>query len=418
MKKKILMGCALLMMAVSMVACGSKSDSVEEETRRERERDSDESGDSDGESALLGQLASLIGDEVPLAAVAETKIEEKEEDIRDVEVEATTVEETIVEETVVEETTVEAEVTAADSDIFNLSIEDPVFYNENGVTLTFDGFENRTIYDRVLKIKVENNNPDNKKVCVQIHHVAINNMLSYSWESEWQLDNEDDEGFLLAGESGEITVSSIQYHPSISGTDIMFYEWQQERLEIPDDKVHTVGIYFNIQIGTDGEGEERTAILKTKNYEEGYLESYYGDYVTSVEVPTRMESYLWNYEGVSAKDYNINMDGKGIVDIYKKNTESGIVFVLKNTDEELIYDYSIRFLVNGEDITEVNDKADNAYVNLLMGNGGIDIYEVAATAGEIRSAFEIGNDVPLELAMRFDDEYSGEYIVVSVATIE
>ena len=66
MKKKILLAFMLFIMSISVVACGDKSESIDEkETRQEREKDND---DSDGKSALLGKLSELTGNDVPLAA--------------------------------------------------------------------------------------------------------------------------------------------------------------------------------------------------------------------------------------------------------------------------------------------------------------------------------------------------------------
>lgn len=409
MKKKILMGCLLCMMAVSMVACANESESMEEETRKERERDSD----SDEGSALLGQLASLIGDEVPLAAsVTETKTE-------------TVTEEEVVEyaeeEVEVKEDTVELKRTATDSDIFNLKIEEPVFYNENGVTLTYEGFVEEDS-DVKLKIKIDNNNTENKKVYVQIHQIAINNILAN--ESGVEYTYMEEEYYVLAGQSDIITPVPDQYnyyYGDVKEQYTMFYEWQQERIGIPDNKVQTVTIEYNVKIGSDGEGEERKAVLKTSNYVEGSLESYYGDYVTNVELETYMENYIQSnyedYQGISVKDYNIEIDGKGIIEIYKKDTESGMVFVLKNTDDELVYSYSARMYVNGNDIEELNE-AENSRAGLLIGNGGIDVYEFSATPEKIRAAFEIPNAVPLCYSMCFMNNRGQEIAIVPIMTIE
>lgn len=406
MKKKILLAFMLFTMSISVVACGDKSESIDEkETRQEREKDND---DSDGKSALLGKLSELTGNDVPLAAT-----------VSDEDVAVAVTDETATVEIMTEETVATAdEMVAEESDVFNLNIDNPVVYSENGVTLTFDGFEKDTSYENVnnIKIKVENNNPDNKKVYVEIHHVTINNMLSD--EFVCYCEQENGEEFVQAGES---TMINVRHSMHLNSDDeySMFYELQQDRLEVPDNKIQTIGIYYNIRIGTDSEREERAAILNTSDYKEGYLESFYGDYVTSIEVPTAMHYYMYNYYECAEPEAecNINMDGKGIIEIYKKKTESGTVFVLKNTDEEFInYNHSV-MRVNGEDIRELNEAADNTFINMIMGNGGIAVFEFSASADEIRSAYEISNDVPLTLSLTIVDHNQQEH-EVTLMTIE
>lgn len=431
MKKKILMGCLLCMMAVSMVACANKSESMEDETRKERERDSD----SDEGSALLGQLADLIGDEVPLAAaVAETKTETvaeesvaevwAEEDIREVEVEPPTMEKNVVEETVVEATTVEAEVAGGNADIYNLSVAEPVFYNENGVTLTFEGFV-EDYSDVALKIRVDNNNPDNKKAHVQIHQIVINNVLANDHSVDYEYKNAGNSCAVLTGQSDIITAVADQDNPCFWDESEqyhnMFYEWQQERIGIPNNKVHTVAIEYYVKIGSDSEGEERKVVLKTADYEEGYLESFYGDYIASVELDTHLQYYIGSkydsYRGISKEHYQIVIDNKANIDIYKKDTGSGTLFIMRNTDDELVNGYTYSMYVNGENIEHLNN-AFNCSAELLIGNGGIDVYELDIQPEEIRAELEIPNDVPLNFTMRITGIRGQDPIDVPVMTIQ
>ena len=63
-------------------------------------------------------------------------------------------------------------------------------------------------------------------------------------------EQENGEEFVQAGES---TMINVRHSMHLNSDDeySMFYELQQDRLEVPDNKIQTIGIYYNIRIGTD-----------------------------------------------------------------------------------------------------------------------------------------------------------------------
>ena len=111
------------------------------------------------------------------------------------------------------------------------------------------------------------------------------------------------------------------------------------------------------------------------------------------------------------------IDNKANIEIYKKDTESGTLFIMRNTDDELVNGYTYSMYVNGEDIEHLN-KAFNCSAELLIGNGGIDVYELDVQPEEIRANLEISNDVPLNFTLRIMGIRGQDPIDVPVMTIQ
>ena len=138
MKRKFLMICMLFTMSVSMIACADGSDSSkEEEIREENEKEEDESRE---EGFIMQKLAAWTGHEVTMT---DSNLEDATEE--GLTGESVTSDESLDTDAMVEESD------KVDNNGLDVDIVNPVFYDENGITITFQGFneENR------LRIRVD-----------------------------------------------------------------------------------------------------------------------------------------------------------------------------------------------------------------------------------------------------------------------
>ena len=408
MKRKFLMICMLFTMSVSMIACADGSDSSkEEEIREENEKEEDESRE---EGFIMQKLAAWTGHEVTMT---DSNLEDATEE--GLAGESVTSDESLDTDAMVEESD------KVDNNGLDVDIVNPVFYDENGITITFQGFneENR------LRIRVDNSNPNNQEVYFTMHHFAIDNMAGYAIVPCTWFKIEGEAGPVASGDSGVYKVAYDMINYMLEDEYNMLYERECEKLGITDKQFQTLSLCYNIKIGSENSGEERCSVLRTSEYEEGYLESFYGEYVTSIEIATGMLEYAESqytsddFEFDVTKDLQVNMDNKALVEVYMKQTDIGVVVVLKNTDEEFITASAPSFYINEEYADDLAG-IENVDTLMLLGNGGIGVYEFRGTADEIRKSLEIPNDVALELSLRFRDYryYSGERIIIPVKTIE
>ena len=379
MKKKILLAFMLFIMSISVVACGDKSESIDEkETRQEREKDND---DSDGKSALLGKLSELTGNDVPLTAT-----------VPDEDVAVAAVEEVMP---AVEEAMPAAEEVMPENTEVDIEIVNPVFFEKEGVTMTF--LELSDDYSQ-MRFRVDNNNPDNKRFDFQMGEVRLNNIgeVDSGYPSAENTDY-DEEG--LAGTSITYTV------------DTMLDDYQEfnDSLQIDQEArvINTIVIELETQIGSDSEWEEQTIELKTSKYSEDYNSrclancqkaTVLNDY-TGIGQNIELDSgdrYL--YELIEAtREYTVREN----FNLYYKQVDDGITFIYENgSDRNLMedgyeYEYINIAVVQGEKIRYYDLEYIEHYG--VSKNGGLKCFKFDKTASDIKKELEISNDTPISI---------------------
>ena len=392
MKKKFLLACMLLIMTVCMVACGDKSDSSKEkEVRQEREKDED---DSDGESVLLGKLSELVGNEVPLAAII------PDEAVVEAVTEKTITVEDVIEETITVEESESVAVTSENAE-FDVEIVNPVFFDKEGVTMTFLGF---TEDHSEIRIQVDNNNPDNKRFDFRMNEVRINNIgyVTYGFERAENA-SMDEEG--LAGTSIIYTVPTM----------LDYYQDFNNALQIAqeDRVIYAMVMELFVQIGSNSEEEELTVVLETSNYTEDYSNKCLAGcqkatvLTSSTDIAPSIQVNYRDYGSYDSLNYECEYAICENFNLYYKQVDDGIAVVFANGSNIEIMDYGYDYeymdiaVVEGDNV--ILYEKENIWNYAMPKNGGMHAFKLEKTSTDIKRELEIANDMLISLMIVFPE---------------
>ena len=343
MKRKFLMTFMALTLAANMMACGSadsKSEEVENQTAVEAES---------------------------TVAMAETDVAMPELDELMAELDVA-----------MAETVTAEEATEAVDSKFDVEITNPVIVDEEGVKVTCLGLNEET---SALRVKVENNNPDNKKVLFCVKSLRLNGMgYNTRTGAGKSLIDGDDSGMAGTNAIYEIQIDKEEYEKCYDNLGVD----ESERM------LYTIDMDYTLQIGSSSEEELKNVVLKTDNYVENFIDTY----LTGFQLCTAIED-----ERIAEAVDSLTYVMKEGLDVYYKMVEDGFVIVLKNTsDNLLVCTDGILIQIGGGDNFDSNynlgyyDLTEEGYIS---GNGGIIATKFDKTADDIRKEFEIANDVPV-----------------------
>lgn len=343
MKRKFLMTFMALTLAANMMACGSadsKSEEVENQTAVEAES---------------------------TVAMAETDVAMPELDVLMAELDVA-----------MAETVTAEEATEAVDSKFDVEITNPVIVDEEGVKVTCLGLNEET---SALRVKVENNNPDNKKVFFSVGSLRLNGMgYKDQMGAGKSLIDGDESGMAGTNAIYEIQIDKEEYEKCYDNLGVD----ESERM------LYTIDMDYTLQIGSSSEKEVKNVVLKTDNYVENFIDTY----LTGFQLCTAIED-----ERIAEAVDSLTYVMKEGLDVYYKMVEDGFVIVLKNaSDNLLVCTDGILILIGGGDHFDSSYKLgyyDLANKGYISGNGGIIATKIDKTADDIRKEFEIANDVPV-----------------------
>ncbi len=269
--------------------------------------------------------------------------------------------------------------------LLSLSFEDGTVYDENGMTVTCEGIEDyfepadSSMRGAILTLNVSNQNPDNKQMFFEIQDVHWNG-LAYTASNYWDYSTRglksgsEDKAYIyfsIYGVYGEYSA----YEPleeSLNGLGI----------DISQYPIETVTIRYRVMVGSDSEWEERTAVLKTNEYQDGDFTKYLGEKVGSLT------------------------DSGNEYDLYVKNLSPGIIASLILTSDVKAEEYPTPWVyVNGEYMGVAYAINDERIQEAYPGAASL-IYHMTDTDDELRKENEIPNDEPIEIQLDFGNGQS------------
>ena len=299
--------------------------------------------------------------------------------------------------------------------LLSLSFEDGTIYNENGVTVTCSGFDAdrvetwcRSEEEPVLWFDVSNQNPDNKKLNFYIESVdsVFVNDRDYPIYAKFEHDPAYGSGDYCTVEAGSESPAAIR----LSGVDNLIKNYINVAnlldVDVADFPIETITIKYQIQVGSDSEYELRSATLKTSEYKDGDFTKYLGEKIQTVTM----------------EEIEMFPD----VDVYKKQTDDGIVISLVAADNGEKYgtmEGSVDVMLNGKRVDDsynfnckqIDGNYDNSGAvsvpDIPAGGWGV-IFKMSKTDDEIRKMYEIPNSEPLEIALNLTPDLSFEKTVV------
>ncbi len=252
-------------------------------------------------------------------------------------------------------------------DSLDITVDDPILYDENGVRLSFDTIKKDVGDEDMISFRLENNNPDNKKAIIENMSVNLNG--------------------LVPGSQGQVTVNSGESADVVIYTSINDLKTILEKLDVTDMPIETVGVCFDIKVGSESEPTRICKVLKTGNYNENDMNTLYGEYATSAEL-TRRDDFMLTAP----------------VDFYlKENSHGGITLVVLNKSEYSLNPDWLTVYANGNSLNSF----DGYYISDELFPNSIGFYRVDMTVDEIRKANEIGNNEQMTISVKSNN--TGSY---------
>ena len=144
--------------------------------------------------------------------------------------------------------------------------------------------------------------------------------------------------------------------------------------------VETIDCYYRVRIGSDGEWESGKVSFKTAAYKGGIYEKAYGDKIYETEV------------------------GDAKLDVFCKPAGDGYTVTVKSRGDVDIENWS----------AYMNCKGKSFSCNWYNGSGTLRsgtafFAHFDKTAQDIRADYEIPNDEPLDLQLKFENRNGGSY---------
>ena len=361
-----------------LAGCGEDTATVPSATAEE----SEVASDSDS-----GQIQKDYKEELIDQFVEDTKeLEEIREEARDAEEEAAATRE-------------------ADAVTFNL--KDNTIYDKDGVLITLD-----FINSLRATITVQNNNPDNKKITFGMKNIALNGVFQ-------QVSNREE---LNAGGNKSISIEFISdmdnrnlyetdpdhFDSTLWGDQRTIYEKMQDvykDLGAENMEVLTVGIDYELIIGSDAAPEDMSAILYTDKYNNpDDLKKYYGELIKSVS-----ESDL-SFYGEKLKSFDVYINSK-------EANKYSIVYVSTGEPEQKCHELEYRgLLLNGRECGIQPINQDFHSKPQINGNGMINVYTYELDPQKIRVENEIPNDkeVKVDVYLYTGEDHSQDWPVADI----
>ena len=257
-------------------------------------------------------------------------------------------------------------------------IDNPTLFEEDGMRFSFDGFkvdEYNYFFDANFKIR--NENPDNKKLFIELNSISINGIV-------WT----DNIGRLLRRDSGGLSLtegaeSGQEFSCYAHGMDCAKYEEQLAKINasLATTPLMTVGFDFDIKAGSNGEVRHVSRTLKTALYNEVALNKMLGETTTGLALEG---------ENLAAQVF-VRDDGYAVL---VRNHGTVPVELMEAT-----------VCMNGSEIDRTLGHADTVYPS-----GGV-IFNIPTTEEALRRQYEMGASKPLSLTVDFYSENE-------VATVE
>ncbi len=264
-----------------------------------------------------------------------------------------------------------AKIDTAEKAYTNLTISNNVIYNENGVSLTFDSFEDKNDTDNhvTMHLTLSNNNDSNKKVFFDIQNLYVNGvkianrpLLDYVTESGVFVPfTELENGNTVQLQVGSITCDYLDNIYSKLGTGYM------------ESPIETIQMDYMIQIGSNSESVYDSIVLQTANYNNDSFAALFGEHFTTLEVPNTTDS------------------NTSVLETYGSFKDTFCVFAVRSeTFENLRISQTNDLLMNGVELSNGKD-----YTMYELPDGAL--YIVNLSEDDIRKQCEIGNDEPLNV---------------------
>lgn len=267
-----------------------------------------------------------------------------------------------VEEPEAQEEIIEDDAVPEDNDSpFAFEIEDPVIYDEEGVTVTLDEW-NLDGDSLSLTCSMTNNNPDNKKV---------------NFRADPIIDDFDPFG---TGPYGTISFSNLAVGENDTNTatlDLRYHFQSEETIGIEPLPINSLSFSYQVQIGSDSEAVLGRTFFKNPEFTEDDFSKVYGDKIDEFECDGYKNGYLVLFS----------------FEVYLKHTENDYTLItlkrIDNTDCPMSGDLE-SVNINDKQIKPIDTIGGSFCID-----GGIKCY-VFDTPENIRKEYEISNDVPLE----------------------
>lgn len=239
--------------------------------------------------------------------------------------------------------------------LVQVSDSDSVIFSENGSEVRFTGFtlEEGRIF---VNFHVSNQNLDNKKLYFSLQGAAAN-------YTDLGVGPDTNINEVIAGEELDLSL--------LVPTNIFQSTLDALGLTVQATPIEVLTFRYKVQVGSDGEQVEKTAELKTAQYQGLTLESFLGAQVGTLSI------------------------GNFSANVYAKTTDTGVVaFAVNNVAfdmEKAFYAY-----VNGKEAKGLNERN----VSTISQDGAVQIFFMTAKADdELRREYEIGSSDPLEIAV-------------------
>lgn len=283
---------------------------------------------------------------------------------------------------------------------------DNIIYNSDGVLVTLDDFDIETSN---AVISIQNDNPDNKKVYFSLRALTVNGIWHSSSKAKRYINNSYDVNLpISAGEGKTRTVSCgglNGYNPYYESN---LYMLGETYTSLP---VETICLFYQVQIGNNGERVDGHTVLKTRDYNDGDLEAAYGEKIYEFKagnVPFEVYQKKDISGGSTVVIRNVGdmqLDFEGVTDIKDSNdTYTRTYWVVNNMP------------------TKYNMEEYEYSQTPMMPDGGIRIFQIESPEF-IRKELEIPDNKPLEVSIQlvFHEKYSAledyEKVIIPV-TIE
>ena len=418
MKKKLLIICMALSMAFSVTACGDSYDNDDEDTKPRKEREKDEENDDDDErksdnDSFFSNLGLINEDNTSETEASNENIQENETE--SIEQEAETVE--AISEINTQNVSSNTEETNSETSKkrgFDLKIQNPVFFDKDGIKMTFLGADYGS---KKARIQLDNNNPDNKIIDFEFSGIRINNVGELDLLSRPKASSE-------SPSYGSNCVSGTSFIYEI-GLQYEDYDYFNSLLNVNSTNrvIYEYVFDFKIQIGSESEWEEHKIHVLTENYEENYMQTYISDCKkysvlnASTDINSNVQVSDKIMYGVSASTFNLDASTSftelNNFDVYHKELADEIAIVFdNNSDTDLdMYNCSkdIYVSVVANDTIYYRTKF-TMYGNTVSSEGGKTVLRLDDTAMGLKKALEISDDSALSLIVSFSEDIYGDNI--------
>ncbi|MBE5894068.1 MAG: hypothetical protein E7285_00205 [Lachnospiraceae bacterium] len=251
----------------------------------------------------------------------------------------------------------------------NLNVTNNVIFNENGVSLTFDSFDEAN----TMFLTLENNNDSNKKVFLYINDIYVNGInitpeytsLRYLAENDIRMPFTE----LETGNSTQLCFENLNY-------DLVEEVYGKLGTDYNNSPFETIQIDYQIQIGTGEEAITNSIVIQTDNYNSDSFSSLFGEHFTTLEIT---EEYTTDI--VVAETYGRFSDTNAVFYI------EGITPGTGNGETRIGY-----FFINNVEL------ANNTDYTMYYLNDGL-LLIINHSEDELRRQCEIGNDEPLNVIL-------------------